>query len=57
MVLPRAQRTLEEDMITLRHVSSMDSTEVDTKNKDIIEDMMFRIEQMNKKINSLKRIE
>ena len=57
MVLPRAQRTLEEDMIPLRHVISMDSTEVATENNDIIEDMMFRIEQMNKKINSLKRIE
>ena len=41
----------------LRHVSAMDSTGGDIENKDIIEDMVFSIKQINRKISSLKRLE
>ena len=41
----------------LRHVSAMDSTGGDTKNEYIIEDMVFIIDQINRKISSLKRLE
>ena len=53
----RAKRTLEEEMVTLRHVSAMDSTGGDIENNDIIEDMVFSIDQINRKISSLKRHE
>ena len=41
----------------MRHVNSMDSIGGDIKNEDIIEDMVFSIDQINKKISSLKRLE
>ena len=44
-------------MVTLRHVSAMDSTGGDIENNDIIEDMVFSIDQINRKISSLKRLE
>ena len=44
-------------MVTLRHVSAIDITGVDIKNEDIIEDMVFSIDWMNKKIYSLKILE
>ena len=44
-------------MVTLRHVSAMDSTGGATKNEVIIEDMVFRIDRMNRKISSLKTLE
>ena len=44
-------------MGTLRHVSAMDSTGGDIENEDIIEDMVFSIDQINRKISSLKRLE
>ena len=49
MVFPRAQRNLEEEMGTLRHVSAMDSTGGDIYNEDIIEDMVFTIDQIYRK--------
>ena len=57
VVFPRVRRTLEEEMGTLRHVSAMDSMRGDTENEYIIEDMVFIIEQINRKISSLKRLE
>ena len=44
VVFPRARRTLEEKMVTLMHVSARDSTGIDIKNKDIIEDVLFSID-------------
>ena len=44
-------------MGTLRHVSAMDNTGGDIKKEDIIEDMVFSIDQINRKISSLKRLE
>ena len=44
-------------MGTLRHVSSMYSTGGDIKNEDIIDYMVFSIDQINSKISSLKRLE
>ena len=44
-------------MVTLRHVSSMDSTGGDIENEDINEDMVFSIDQINRKICLLKRLE
>ena len=41
----------------LIHVSDMDSTGGDIENKDIIEDMVFSIDQIKRKISSLKRLE
>ena len=41
----------------MRHVSAMDSTSGDIKNEDTIEDMVFSIDQINRKISSLKRLE
>ena len=57
MVFPRAQRTLEEEMGTLIHVSAMDSTGGDIKNEVIIEDMVFSIDHIKRKISSLKILE
>ena len=57
VVFPRTLRTLEEEMGTLRHVIAMDSTRGDIKNKDIIEDMVFSIDHINRKISSLKILE
>ena len=57
MVFPRARRTLEEEMGTLRHVSAMNNTGGDIKNEDIIEDMVFSIDKINRKLSSLKRLE
>ena len=57
MVFPRAQRTLEEEMGTLIHVSAMYSMGGDIKNEDIIEDMVFSIDKINRKISSLKILE
>ena len=57
VVFLRAQITLEEDMVALRHVSAMDSTGGDIENKYIIEYMVFIIYQINRKISSLKIIE
>ena len=51
VIFPRARRTLEEEMGTLRHVSSRDSTGGDTENEYIIDDMVFSIDQINR--NSL----
>ena len=56
VVFPKSLRTLEEEMVTLRHVSAMDSTGGDIKNEGIIENMMFSIDQINRKIPSLKRL-
>ena len=44
-------------MGALRHVSSMDIRGGDIKNEDIIEDMVFSIDHINRKISSLKRHE
>ena len=44
-------------MGTLRHMSAMDSTGGDTENEDIIEEVVFSIDQINRKISSLKRLE
>ena len=41
----------------MRHVSAMDSTGGDIKNEDIIEYMVFSIDQINRKISSLNRLE
>ena len=57
VVLPIAQRNLKEERVTVRHVSAMDSTGGDIENEDIIEDMVFSIYHINRKIYSLKRIE
>ena len=57
VVFLRARITSEEEMGTLRHVSSMDSTGEDNENEDIIEDMVFSIDQINRKLYSLKRLE
>ena len=57
VVFPRALRTLEEVIGTLRHVSDMDSTGGAIENEDIIEDMVFSIYKINRKISSLKRLE
>ena len=57
VVFPRARRTLKEYMGTLRHVSAMDSTGGDIENEDIIDNMVFSIDQINRKLSSLKRIE
>ena len=43
-------------MGALRHVSSMDIRGGDIKNEDIIEDMVFSIDHINRKISSLKRL-
>ena len=57
MVFPREQRTSEEEMSTLIHVSTMNSTEGAIKNEDIIEDMVFSIDRMNSKISSIETLE
>ena len=44
-------------MGALRHVSAMDSTGRDIENEDIIEDVVFRIDQINMKTTSLKRLD
>ena len=41
----------------MRYVSAMDSTGGDIENEDIIEDMVFSIDHINRKISSLKRLE
>ena len=41
----------------MRHVSAMDSTGGDIESEDIIEDMVFSIDWINKKIFSLKRLQ
>ena len=43
-------------MGTLRHVSAMDSTGVDIENEDIIEEMSLSIDQINRKLSSLKKL-
>ena len=53
---PRLQRTLEDKMGTLRLVSAMDITGGGIKNEDIIEEMVFSIDQMNRKISSLEKL-
>ena len=57
VVLTRSLRNLKEEMGTFIHVSAMDSTGGAIKNEDIIEDMVFSIDNMNRKISSLKRLE
>ena len=57
VVFPRALRTLEEVIGTLRHVSDMDSTGGAIENEDIIEDMLFSIYKINMKISLLKRLD
>ena len=57
VVLYIAQRTLEEDMRLLRHVIAMYSTGGAIENEEIIEDMVFSIDRMNRKISPLKRLE
>ena len=44
-------------MGTLRHVGAMDNTGGDIENEDIIENTVFSIDQINRKISSLKRLE
>ena len=41
----------------MRHLSPMGSMKGDLENEDIVEDMVFRIDQINRKISSLKRLE
>ena len=41
----------------MRHVSVTDNTGGDIENEDIIEDMVISIDQINRKISSLKRLE
>ena len=57
VVLPRSRITLEQETVTLRHVSVTDNTGGDIENEDIIEDMVFSIDHINRKISSLKRLE
>ena len=57
VVFHRSQRTLEQEIGTLRHLSPMGSMKGDLENEDIVEDMVFRIDQINRKISSLKRLE
>ena len=57
VVFNRAGIISEDEMGTLINVSAMDSTGGDTKNEDIIEDMVFSIDQINRKISSLKILE
>ena len=54
VVFPRARRNLEEDMSTLRHVRATDSKGGDIENENIIKNMVFSIERINRKIYSLK---
>ena len=44
-------------MVTLRDMSARDSTGGAIENEDIIEDMVFSIDQIKSKISSLKRLE
>ena len=57
MVFPIAHRKLEEDMGLLRHMIAMYSMGGAIENEDIIEDMVFSIDRMNRKISPLKRLE
>ena len=41
----------------MRHVSVTNNTGGDIENEDIIEDMVISIDQINRKISSLKRLE